>query len=546
MASDDESYLYYDEDDEEEDGLEADEDDVGLFEDAAPQPEHRADHWAITRKSLSAAQQQDVSMVMNLVNLERHNARALLMHHRWKMDRIHDFLERRGREGLFREAGIVVPPEDSSTAARARAFWPKFGGFQRAVARGWGSVVPHRNLSIDLFVRLKAIDLFGSAGVLAQFGSTGAVISGIRGACSTHPIRAVGANRCWTEHFFASLGNGKKHIHCMQVKCPAICDDGTVRRLLGRKYPDAAKRFDNLVLDSYLDNNASVKWCPSAPHCGRAIRVVDASERYCEVECPCGVSFCFNCAAPAHSPCPCPMWDKWDAKFRGESENLKWIAVNTKSCPKCLRPIEKNGGCNHVSCPCGQHLCIRRQMLRYTHYCDRFNVHINSRKVEQTELWPAIQKRAVLLESATAIRPLIREASWMARAHRALLASRLVLARSYAFAYYMFGDEVRTYPSEKANLPIAKVLFEDQQWQLEENAEKLSKVLAAEAKPVLAEEEVLRAMQETSNLAKIVDTHCREMYKCIQDELLPLLLEPMTIAPYRPDGPDKAKDLPAP
>ena len=33
------------------------------------------------------------------------------------------------------------------------------------------------------------------------------------------------------------------------------------------------------------------------------------------------------------------------------------------------------------------------------------------------------------------------------------------------------------------------------------------------------------------------------MYKCIQDELLPLLLEPMTIAPYRPD---KAKDLPLP
>uniref|UniRef100_A0A453HCI5 RBR-type E3 ubiquitin transferase n=1 Tax=Aegilops tauschii subsp. strangulata TaxID=200361 RepID=A0A453HCI5_AEGTS len=307
--------------DEEEDGLEADEDDVGLFEDAAPQPEHRADHWAITRKSLSAAQQQDVSMVMNLVNLERHNARALLMHHRWKMDRIHDFLERRGREGLFREAGIVVPPEDSSTAARAR-------------------VPPHK--------RPRTV----TCNVCFEDVSRPSDVS-------TMDCGHCFCNDCWTEHFFASLGNGKKHIHCMQVKCPAICDDGTVRRLLGRKYPDAAKRFDNLVLDSYLDNNASVKWCPSAPHCGRAIRVVDASERYCEVECPCGVSFCFNCAAPAHSPCPCPMWDKWDAKFRGESENLKWIAVNTKSCPKCLRPIEKNGGCNHVSCPCGQHLWIR-------------------------------------------------------------------------------------------------------------------------------------------------------------------------------------------
>nr|BAJ96176.1 predicted protein [Hordeum vulgare subsp. vulgare] len=305
MASDDEPYLYYDEDEaaEEDDGLEADEDDVGLFEEAAPQPERRADHWAITRKSLSAAQQQDVSMVMNLVNVARHNARALLMHHRWKMDRIHDFLERRGREGLFRDAGIVVPPEDCGTATRARA-------------------APHKRPRI-VTCNVCFEDVARPSDV------------------STMDCGHCFCNDCWTEHFLASVGNGKKHIHCMQVKCPAICDDATVRRLLGRKYPDTAKRFDNLVLDSYLDNNASVKWCPSTPHCGRAIRIVDASERYCEVECPCGASFCFNCTAPAHSPCPCPMWDKWDAKFRGESENLKWIAVNTKSCPNCLRPIEK-------------------------------------------------------------------------------------------------------------------------------------------------------------------------------------------------------------
>ncbi|KAM0909507.1 hypothetical protein ACQ4PT_014775 [Festuca glaucescens] len=115
MASVDECYDYYDEDEGEE-GLLVDEDDVGLLEDEEALPEFRADHWAITRKSLSAAQQQELSMVMNLVNLEPHNARALLMHHRWKMDRITDFLERRGREGLFREAGIVVPPEENSTA----------------------------------------------------------------------------------------------------------------------------------------------------------------------------------------------------------------------------------------------------------------------------------------------------------------------------------------------------------------------------------------------------------------------------------------------
>jgi ariadne-1 len=32
------------------------------------------------------------------------------------MDRITDFLERRGRDGLFKEAGIMVPPEENNTA----------------------------------------------------------------------------------------------------------------------------------------------------------------------------------------------------------------------------------------------------------------------------------------------------------------------------------------------------------------------------------------------------------------------------------------------
>ncbi|CAM0875830.1 unnamed protein product [Alopecurus aequalis] len=550
MASDDECYDdecnddYSDEDEgdlEVDEGLVADEDDVGLDEEAAPQREVRADHWAITRKALSVAQRQDVSMVMNLVGLEPHNARALLMHHQWKMGRIHDFLERRGREGLFKEAGLVVPPEDNSTGSPFRA----------------ADMVSHKRPKI-----VKCNVCFEDVSQLTDI--------------STMDCGHCFCNDCWTEHFLASLGNGRKHIHCMEVKCPAICDDATVRRLLGRKYPDAAKRFDGFVLDSYLENNAWVKWCPSAPHCGPAIRVdaSDTSERYCEVECPCGVSFCFNCAAPAHSPVPCPMWDKWDAKFRGDSENLKWISLHTKSCPGCHKPIEKNGGCNHVSCRCGVQLCyacggfrdsrhncnrydedkaasrhdvIRActMMLRYTHYCDRFNVHLNSRKAEQGDLWSAIQKRVLQLESATLIKPLSRQASWLPNAHRSLLASRLVLSRSYAFAYYMFGDEVRTHPADRANLASAKVLFEDQQEQLERNAERLSKVLATEAPPVLLEKQVVATMAETVNLARIVDSHCTEMYKCIQDELLPLLMEPTHIAPYRPDGPDKAKELPA-
>jgi ariadne-1 len=157
----------------------------------------------------------------------------------------------------------------------------------------------------------------------------------------------------WTEYFKASVDSGKKQIRCMGLKCPAICDEAVVRRLLGCRYPDAARRFDRFLLESYLEDNDFVKWCPSVPHCGRAIRV-GGSEQHCEVECPCGVGFCFACAAGAHSPCPCTMWDQWEVKCNGESETVNWILANTKNCPKCYKTIVKEGGCNLVTCKCGQ------------------------------------------------------------------------------------------------------------------------------------------------------------------------------------------------
>jgi ariadne-1 len=146
----------------------------------------------------------------------------------------------------------------------------------------------------------------------------------------------------------------------MEVKCTAICDEAVVRRLLHGKHPGAAARLDRRLLEAYVEVSDAVRWCPSAPHCGRAIRVDGGGggeERYAEVSCPCGAVFCFRCGGGAHSPCPCPMWDKWGAmRGGGEVDNLKWIVANTKSCPKCSKPIEKNGGCNHVTCTCGQHL----------------------------------------------------------------------------------------------------------------------------------------------------------------------------------------------
>lgn len=59
----------------------------------------------------------------------------------------------------------------------------------------------------------------------------------------------------------------------MEYTCKAICDEAVVRKLVNEKHPDIAERFDRFLLESFIEDNSKVKWCPSIPHCGYAIRV---------------------------------------------------------------------------------------------------------------------------------------------------------------------------------------------------------------------------------------------------------------------------------
>jgi len=45
-------------------------------------------------------------------------------------------------------------------------------------------------------------------------------------------------------------------------------------------------------------------------------------------------------------------------KCMDESETGHWVSANTKDCPKCHVAVEKNGGCNHMTCrQCGYEWC---------------------------------------------------------------------------------------------------------------------------------------------------------------------------------------------
>ncbi|XP_043807374.1 probable E3 ubiquitin-protein ligase ARI1 isoform X3 [Manihot esculenta] len=357
----------------------------------------------------------------------------------------------------------------------------------------------------------------------------------------------------------------------MAHKCNAICDEAVVRNLVSKKHPDLAEKFDRFLLESYIEDNKMVKWCPSTPHCGNAIRIEE--DECCEIECSCGLQFCFSCLSEVHSPCSCLMWELWSKKCQDESETVNWITVHTKPCPKCHKPVEKNGGCNLVSCICGQSFCwlcggatgrdhtwsrisghscgrykedgennlerAKRDLYRYMHYHIRYKAHTDSFKLESKLKETILEKVSISEERESRI----RDFSWVNNGLYRLFRSRRVLSYSYPFAFYMFGDELFKDEMTIEERELKQNLFEDQQQQLESNVEKLSKFLE-EPFDQYTDEKVMEIRMQVINLSTITDNLCKKMYECIESDLLgSLQLGTHNIAPYKSKGIEKASEL---
>ncbi|KAF7840909.1 putative E3 ubiquitin-protein ligase ARI1 isoform X1 [Senna tora] len=478
----------------------------------------------ITKESLLAAQKEDLHRVMELLSVKERHARTLLIYHRWDVDTLFTVYVEKGKTLLFAEAGVSVENHCES-----------------------GSAVPS-----SIMCEICIEDVPSDKATRMDCGH-------------------IFCNNCWTEHFIVKINEGlSKRIRCMAHKCNAICDEDVIRTLVRQKQPYIAEKFERFLLESYIEDNKRAKWCPSTPHCGNAIRVEDG--QLCEVECSCGFQFCFSCLSEAHSPCSCLMWELWAKKCQDESETVNWITVNTKPCPKCHKPVEKNGGCNLVSCICGQSFCwlcggptgrehtwtsitghscgrfkdqedkterAKRDLYRYVHYHNRYKAHMDSFQLE-SKLKVSIAEKVAISEKRHTV---LVDYGWVNAGLFRLFLSRRVLSYSYPFAFYMFGEELFKDEMTEEERVIKQNLFEDQQQQLEANVEKLSKILE-EPFDEFSVNKLMEIRIRVVNLCNSIDKLCQGMYDCVENELLgSLAMSVHYIAPYKSSGIERAAKL---
>ncbi|KAG6477854.1 hypothetical protein ZIOFF_061286 [Zingiber officinale] len=161
---------------------------------------------------------------------------------------------------------------------------------------------------------------------------------------------------CWRGYVGTSISDGPG---CLKLRCP----DPSCGAAVGQDMIDLLashedkEKYSRYLLRSYIEDNRKTKWCP-APGCEFAIEYVIGSGIY-DICCNCSYGFCWNCTEEAHRPVDCDTVAKWILKNSDESENMNWILANSKPCPKCKRPIEKNQGCMHITCtpPCKFEFC---------------------------------------------------------------------------------------------------------------------------------------------------------------------------------------------
>ncbi|CAD8101018.1 unnamed protein product [Paramecium primaurelia] len=162
---------------------------------------------------------------------------------------------------------------------------------------------------------------------------------------------------CYKEYLEDRIKIAKiNNIPCLQEGCSAIFSENIIKSLVSeqkfQQYLIFKRKYE-------IENDPNKKWCP-AKGCDRFI---EKDPRTNLIQCQCGQLICFNCGQIAHQGMLCEDAIQGDFKLALAKYLIKY-------CPKCKSHIQKNAGCNHMTCTnCSFQFCwVCLQPYHQYHY----------------------------------------------------------------------------------------------------------------------------------------------------------------------------------
>lgn len=113
--------------------------------------------------------------------------------------------------------------------------------------------------------------------------------------------------------------------------------------------PNMFEKFNLFDLEHILEKEFNLFYCPNKD----CLNIMSASEGTKYVECPeCKKEYCMTCKVEWHKNITCIKYQEWASENKdADSLTLTFLRKEgAKQCPKCNVWVEKNGGCDHMTC----------------------------------------------------------------------------------------------------------------------------------------------------------------------------------------------------
>jgi len=134
-------------------------------------------------------------------------------------------------------------------------------------------------------------------------------------------------------------------IKCPDASCTQTLQYNEIKLLLDYA---AFQKYEQFSFMAALKMEPNLKWCTNPRGCQNAFIGDPVNPRM--VCSACNWEFCFLCSEPWHNG-TCEQYQKWKVdNGKVDTEFEKWAKSHSKPCPNCKMMIQKNSGCNHITC----------------------------------------------------------------------------------------------------------------------------------------------------------------------------------------------------
>jgi len=118
--------------------------------------------------------------------------------------------------------------------------------------------------------------------------------------------------------------------------------------------------YTNNSLTAVIEKDPALFSCCPTPDCSYVFFKTnnDSSDFGCPV---CKKRYCLACKIDYHSGSTCEQYQAWSVA-NGTADDLFTdfvVGHKFKKCPGCQRWVEKDEGCDHMTCRCGYEFCYR-------------------------------------------------------------------------------------------------------------------------------------------------------------------------------------------